>query len=205
MDAQTDGLDDAVAVFVRVRPRLLGIAYRIVGSTTEAEDVVQEVWLRWQRTDRTAVANPHAFLATVATRLAINVRQSAWRRRETCVGPWFPEPATTADDDPAAKAERGEAVELAVLLLLGTLSPRERAAYLLREVFDYPYRQISDILHLRAANTRQLVSRAHGHLARNGHQQVAPDVHQHLLDTFLTAARAGDLHDLEELLIADAG
>jgi RNA polymerase sigma-70 factor (ECF subfamily) len=200
-----DELEEAVAVFVRVRPRLLGIAYRIVGSTTEAEDVVQEVWLRWQRTDRTAVANPHAFLATVATRLAINVSQSARRRRETCVGPWFPEPATSADDDPAADAERGEAVELAVLLLLGKLTPRERAAYVLREAFGYPYRQISEMLHLHAANTRQLVSRAHGRLATDGHQPVTPSAHQHLLHAFLTAARAGELQDLEELLTAEAG
>src|SRR3954469_11104682 len=131
-------LDHAASVFASVRPRLFGIAYRMLGSATEAEDIVQEVWLRWQGCDRSEVLDAPAFLATTTTRLAINAAQSARSRRETYLGPWLPEPVDTSADPPLG-AERGEALELAVLLLLEHLSPTERAAYVLREAFDYPY------------------------------------------------------------------
>ncbi|MFD0539026.1 sigma factor-like helix-turn-helix DNA-binding protein [Actinomadura luteofluorescens] len=117
----------------------------MLGSATEAEDLVQDVWLRWQTYDRAAVADPAAFLATTITRLAINVLQSARVRRESYVGPWLPEPVDTGAD-PYLGAERGEALNLAVLMLLERLSPTERAAYVLREAFDYPYPQIAEIL-----------------------------------------------------------
>lgn len=136
-------LDQAAAVFVSARPRLFGIAYRILGTVSEAEDVVQEVWLRWHGTDRSVVIDPLAFLAATTTRLAINHAQSARRRHETSVGPWLPEAVDTSVDL-ETWAERGEAVELAVLLLLEKLTPMERAAYILREAFGYPYRQISE-------------------------------------------------------------
>jgi RNA polymerase sigma-70 factor (ECF subfamily) len=197
--------DDGVAVFVSARPRLLRIAGRVLASTTDAEDVVQEIWLRWQRTDRTVVADPHAFLVTMTVRLAINVSQSARHRRETPVGEWYQEQLGCSDDDPAAEAELGEEVELAVLTLLGTLPPRERAAYVLREAFDYPYGRISEMLHTGAANTRQLVSRARGHLTADRRAPVSSLAHRQLLDAFLKAARAGDLTDLEDLLTADLG
>jgi RNA polymerase sigma-70 factor (ECF subfamily) len=108
--APESSLDDAADTFAAVRPRLFGIAYRMLGSWTEAEDVVQEAWLRWQHTDRTVVQNPGAFLATTTTRLALNVAQSARARRETYIGPWLPEPVDTRAD-PTIGAERDEAVE----------------------------------------------------------------------------------------------
>ncbi|ONI75713.1 hypothetical protein BWI15_07740 [Kribbella sp. ALI-6-A] len=197
--------DDGVAVFVSARPRLLRIAGRVLASAGDAEDVVQDIWLRWQRTDRTVVADPHAFLVTMTVRLAINVSQSARRRHETPVGEWYQEQLGCTDDDPAAEAELGEEVELAILTLLGTLPPRERAAYVLREAFDYPYGRISEMLHTGAANARQLVSRARGHLTADRRAPVSSLAHRQLLDAFLKAARAGDLTDLEDLLTADLG
>jgi RNA polymerase sigma-70 factor, ECF subfamily len=156
--------DDGLSAFLSVRPRLFGIAYRMLGSAAEAEDIVQDVWLRWQTTDRSVVRDVPAFLATTTTRLAINVIQSARSRRETYVGPWLPEPVDTSAD-PGVEAERGEALQFAVLVLLEKLSPTERAAYVLREAFDYPYRDIAEILRLEEANTRQLVTRARKNVA----------------------------------------
>src|SRR5262245_1109570 len=116
-----DSLDEAAETFLRLRPRMFGIAYRILGSVDEAEDVVQDAWLRWQGTDRSVVENPGAFLATATTRLAINVAQSARVRRESHVGSWLPEPIDTSMD-PHVGAERGEALELAVMFLLEKLN-----------------------------------------------------------------------------------
>jgi RNA polymerase sigma-70 factor (ECF subfamily) len=198
----TSTLDEAASVFASVRPRLFGIAYRMLGTSADAEDIVQEAWVRWQTTDRTAVMDPPAFLATTTTRLAINVAQSARKRRETYTGPWLPEPVDTGAG-PEARAERGEELELAVLFLLERLSPTERAAYVLRESFDYPYGQIADILQLSAANTRQLVSRARKRIAAERSKPVSPAAHRRLLEAFLAAARTGDLAALEELFAAD--
>jgi len=156
--------DDGLSAFVSVRPRLFGIAYRMLGSSAEAEDVLQEVWVRWQTTDRDRVRNPVAFMVTAATRLAINVRQSARVRRETYAGPWLPEPTDTSTD-PGLGADRREALNVAVLLLLEKLSPTERAAYILREAFDYPYRKIADVIRVEEANARQLVTRARERLS----------------------------------------
>ena len=196
------GLDEAAATFTTVRPRLFGIAYRMLGSWTEAEDIVQDVWLRWQGTDRRAVVNPAAFLATVTTRLCLNLAQSARARRENYIGPWLPEPVDTSAD-PTVGAERGEAVELAVLLLLEKLTPTERAAYILREAFGYPYPEIAAILHLSQANARQLVSRARKHVAGQHSTPVDPTAHRRLLQAFLSAAQTGDLASLEQLLATD--
>ncbi|MGH2551543.1 MAG: RNA polymerase sigma-70 factor [Thermomicrobiales bacterium] len=195
-------LDQAASDFVRLRPRLFGIAYRMLGASSEAEDIVQETWLRWQTTDRTVVIDPPAFLATTTTRLAINLAQSARTRRETYVGPWLPEPIDTSAD-PEAGAERGEALELALLVLLEKLTPTERAAYVLREAFDYPYAQIAEILQLTEANTRQLVSRARKHVAAERREPVNPVDHRRLLEAFLVAAQSGDLAGLEQLLASD--
>jgi len=191
------------AEFEAVRPRLFGIAYRMLGSVAEAEDIVQEAWLRWQKYDRATVLEPSAFLTTVTTRLAINEAKSAHARRETYVGPWLPEPVDTSAD-PALGAERGEALELAVLVLLERLSPVERAAYVLREAFDYPYAQIATMLEITEANARQHVSRARRHLAEGRREPVGRDEQRRLLDAFLVAARVGDFDALEELLTADA-
>ncbi|WAU81354.1 RNA polymerase sigma-70 factor [Streptomyces sp. Qhu-G9] len=202
-DHQEKGaLDEAASVFVGVRRQLFGIAYRMLGSAVEAEDVIQEAWLRWQSTDRTVVADPPAYLATVVTRLAINVARSARVRRETYIGPWLPEPVDTSAD-PQLGAERGEALELAVLHLLEKLTPTERAAYVLREAFDYPYEQIAAIVETGLANARQLVSRARRRLAAERREPVDAGEHRRLFEAFLSAARTGDLAALEELLADD--
>ncbi|WP_155056782.1 sigma-70 family RNA polymerase sigma factor [Streptomyces blattellae] len=199
----TDSLDDALAVFVQHRPRLFGIAYRILGSAVEAEDVVQEVWLRWQKTDRSVVVSPVAFLSTTTTRLAVNVAQSARVRRETYIGPWLPEPIDTSSD-PEAGAQRAEALELALLLVLEKLSPTERAAYVLREAFDYAYPEIAEILRLSLVNVRQIVSRARRHLSAEQRGSVDTAEHRRLLTAFVSAAQTGDVASLEALLTPDA-
>jgi len=200
--ADTDDLEQTAAAFAELRPRLFGIGYRMLGSVTEAEDLVQDVWLRWQGTDRSTVVNPAAYLATTTTRLAINATKSARVRRETYVGPWLPEPVDTSAD-PYLGAERAEALEFAVLLLMERLSPNERAAYVLREAFDYPYGQIAEILQLSEAAVRQLVSRARKHVAAERRAPVAEAEQRKLLEAFVTAARSGDLAALEELFAAD--
>ena len=198
----TDDLEEAAAVFTSVRPRLFGIAYRMLSSATEAEDLVQDVWLRWQTCDRSAVVNPAAFLATTTTRLAINALQSARVRRETYIGPWLPEPVDTSAD-PYLGAERGEALEFAALLLMERLTPNERAAYVLREAFDYPYAQIADILQSTEPAVRQLVSRARKHVAGESRTSASAVAQRELLTTFIAAARSGDMDALERLFTAD--
>jgi RNA polymerase sigma-70 factor, ECF subfamily len=201
-DAGSEALEQATRDFLAVRSRLFGIAYRVLGSAAEAEDVVQETWLRWQNTDRSKVIEPAAFLATTATRLAINVAQSARVRRESYIGPWLPEPVDTRND-PQLGAERDEAVEMAVLLLMEKLNPVERAAYVLRQAFDYPYARIADMLETSEANARQLVSRGRRHLAAERREQVSPEAHRRFLEVLLSAARTGDLKVLEDVLTAD--
>jgi RNA polymerase sigma-70 factor (ECF subfamily) len=201
-DEAVTGLDDAAAVFQSVRPRLFGIAYRMLSSAGEAEDLLQDVWVRWQTTDRGQVRNPAAFLATTTTRLAINELQSARVRRETYIGPWLPEPVDTSAD-PYLGAERGEALEFATLLLMEKLTPSERAAYVLREAFDYPYGQIAEILRSAEPAVRQLVSRARKHVTGQRRAPVAPDEQKELLTRFIAAARGGDLAGLEKLFAAD--
>jgi RNA polymerase sigma factor (sigma-70 family) len=195
-------LDEALATFVETRPRLMAIGYRLLGSRSEAEDVVQETWLRWQKTDRTVVSNPHALLATMTTRLAINVSTSARWRHETLVDRWASE-AGDAGNDPAAQVERREAVEEAVRLMMARLTPSERGAYVLREAFGYSYRQISERLQVGVANARQLVSRARTHLAVDARTVANSTSHQPFLHAFLNAAQAGELAGLEEVLAAD--
>ncbi|MGO4535692.1 RNA polymerase sigma-70 factor [Leifsonia sp. 2MCAF36] len=201
--AQTDDLDAAARTFAAVRPRLFGIAYRMLGTVADAEDIVQDTWERWQSTDRSAVREPAAFLATATTRLAINQAQSARVRRETYVGPWLPEPVDTSAD-PLLGAERGEALEFAVLVLLEKLTPTERAAYVLREAFDYPYAQIAEIIQGSEASARQLVSRARKHLAEERQvREVDQQEQRRMLEAFLEAAQSGDIGELERLFTAD--
>jgi RNA polymerase sigma-70 factor (ECF subfamily) len=195
-------LDAAAAVFARERRRLFGIAYRMLGTVADAEDMVQEAWIRWQHTDRTAVNEPAAFLTTVTTRLCINEVQSAHSRRETYIGPWLPEPVNT-EGDPLLGAERGEALQFAVLLLLEKLTPTERAAYVLREALDYPYERIAAIVQSTVPTARQLVSRARRHLAEGRRTTVPANEHRRLLETFLSAAQSGDVRALEELFASD--
>ena len=194
--------DDGLSAFTPVRPRLFGIAYRMLGSVADAEDIVQDVWLSWQCTNRSVVENPSAFLATTATRLCINLAQCAHSRRETYSGTWRPEPVDTSSD-PGLSAERGEALRLAMLLLLEKLSPTERAAYILREAFDYSYRQIADILKMEEANTRQLVSRARKHIVDGRCTAVSSDKQRRLLEAFVAAAQKGDMAALEDFFVED--
>ena len=194
--------DDGLGAFFGVRPRLFGIAYRMLGSAAEAEDLVQDVWIRWQSADRKAVQDAPAYLATITTRLAINVVKSARSRREEYFGVWLPEPVDTSAD-PELGALRGEALEFAVLLLLERLAANERAAYVLREAFDYPYDQIGEILKVSEANARQLVTRARKHIAEGRSRRVDAVEQRRLLDRFIAAAQKGELTSLEALFASD--
>lgn len=195
-------LDEAVATFLRVRPRLMAIGYRILASPSEAEDNVQETWLRWQKMDRTIVIKPDALLATIAIRLAINVSQSASRRHETPMTPTTAE-RIDAGEDLAKMAEDRDAVGQALLVVLESLAPKERAAFVLREAFEYSYEQISDFLHLGSANSRQLVCRARRRVAAAPPASVVPASHEQFLHAFIDAARSGELTGFEKLLAAD--
>jgi RNA polymerase sigma factor (sigma-70 family) len=197
-----EDLEDAAVVFTSLRPRMFAIACRILSSAAEAEDLVQEAWLRWQRCDRDAVVNPAAFLAATMNRLAINALQSARARRETYIGRWLPEPVDPSAD-PYLRAERTEALEFAVLLLMDTLTPSLRSAYVLREAFDYPYEQIADILRSTEPAVRQLVSRARRQLASERRTPSSAAGQRELLTTFIAAARSGEMTALERLLAAD--
>jgi len=194
--------DDALSAFLRVRPRLFGIAYRMLGSAAEAEDVVQDVWLRWQTTDRSVVRDAAAFLATTATRLAINVMQSARARRELCIGPCQPEPVDTSSD-PWIAAERDQALACGVRVLLERLTPTERAAYILREAFDYAYRDIANVLRLAEANARQVVTRARQHIASGRTTGTSSAEEARLLEALIAAAENGDIASLEHLFASD--
>lgn len=202
LDVQAGEHDDGLSVFAGLRPRLFGIAYRMLGSAAEAEDIMQDVWLRWQSTNRSAVENPPAYLAMTTTRLCINLAQSAHTRRETYIGTWLPEPVDSSGD-PGTDVERGEALKLAVLLLLEKLSPTERAAYVLREAFDYSYPEIADILQREEANVRQLVSRARKHIADGRRTPVTSNEQRRLLEAFIAAAHKADMAALESLFAQD--
>ena len=201
-EMETGEHDDGLSAFAPVRPRLFGIAYRMLGSAAEAEDVVQDVWMRWQSTNRGTVDNPPAYLATATTRLCINLTQSAHSRRESYIGTWLPEPVDTSAD-PGIGAERAEALKLAVLLLLEKLTPKERAAYVLREAFDYSYDQIASILQMEEANARQLVSRARKHIADGRRASVSLNEQRRFLEAFIAAAQKGDMAALEGLFTED--
>ncbi|MEV6878693.1 sigma-70 family RNA polymerase sigma factor [Amycolatopsis sp. NPDC051128] len=193
---------EEAADFQDVRPRLFGIAYRMLGRAADAEDVVQDVWVRWQGVDREGVRDRAAFLAKVTTRVALNVVGSARVRREVPVDDRLPERASTADD-PTTMAERSDDMAHAVRLLLERLSPRERAVFVLREAFDYPFREIADTLAISDANARQLARRARAHLAGQRHEPARPADLDRLLKAFLDAARVGEVADLERVLVDD--
>lgn len=195
-------LDEAARHFQSVRPRLFGIAYRVIGTVSDAEDVVQDVWLKWQAYDRSQVQQPEAFLVTTTTRTAINVLRSARVRREAYVGPWLPEPIDTAAG-PDIEAEHNESLSFALLVLLEALSPTERAAYVLREAFAYEYDTIAGILDTSVVATRKLVSRARERVASGRRGTVPTEHHRRLLRAFVAAARSGDVRELERVLAAD--
>lgn len=208
--AQTATARDEIAAAAEgLRPLMFSIAYRMLGSASEAEDVVQEAYLRFHRTrvEGTAIESPKAFLTTVTTRLAIDALRSARMRRETYVGVWLPEPiaASATAPDPAERAEMRESLSLAFLVLLETLSPVERAVFLLREVFDYDYSQIAEIVQKSEDNCRQLFARARKRIDE-GKPRFNPDTHQQqeLAARFFGAADQGDLAGLVSFLADDA-
>jgi RNA polymerase sigma factor (sigma-70 family) len=201
-DVEIGEHDDGLSAFYPVRRRLFGIAYRVLGNAAEAEDIVQDVWLRWQSTNRSVVESPTAFLATTTTRLCINHAQSAHSRRETYIGTRISEPVDTSSD-PGLGTERREALRLAVLAVLERLSPTERAAYILREAFDYSYRQIADILKMEEANARQLVSRARKRIVDDRRPPVSSGQQRRLLEAFIAAAQNGDMAALEDFFAED--
>lgn len=158
-------VENRAAAFASARPLLFSIAYRMLGSVMDAEDVVQDAYLRWQEAPDADVRAPHAYLATIVTRLAINQLRSARRQRETYVGPWLPEPLVTDHvPDPSGPVELAESLSMAFLVLLERLSPIERAVFLLREVFDFDYAEIARIVDKTEANCRQLLARAKQHV-----------------------------------------
>jgi len=205
---------DPSASFEPHRRRLLGLAYRMLGSMAEAEDAVQEAYLRWHDVDREHVENARAFLMTTTTRICLDVLKSARVQREEYVGPWLPDPVTdTASLAPDAQTELAEDLSVALLLALERLSPLERAAFLLHDVFDYSFAQVADTLGRNEAACRQLATRARAHVrearpagaipARSAPSSIDPK-HAELVSAFITASRSGDTAALTRLLASDA-
>ncbi len=196
--------DDGTAEFLALRPRLLGIAYRLLGSMWDAEDVVADAMVRWLATDRTEVREPAAFLTTVVSRLAIDQLRRARTTRETYIGPWLPEPVSAVAFDPLDTLVKRETLSLATLRLMEQLTPPERAVFVLREAFDLPYAQIEEILDVSAGNARQLLHRAQSKLA-DGRRRTAADPGEHaaLLERLVRAVSSGELAELEDLLAGD--
>jgi RNA polymerase sigma-70 factor (ECF subfamily) len=189
-----------------LRPLLFSIAYRMLGSVTEAEDVVQEAFLRYQRAvgDGTEVESLKAYLSAVVTRLAIDELRSARNRRETYVGEWLPEPVLTDGDDPARVAEEADSLSMAFLLLLERLSPVERAVFLLHDVFAFDYDEIGSIVDKSSANCRQLASRARRHIeAEKPRYESSKRERDELAARFFAAMTEGDIDDLVTTLAED--
>ncbi|MFB6435473.1 RNA polymerase sigma factor SigJ [Streptomyces sp. NPDC056411] len=195
-------------VFEDHRPVLFGVAYRMLGRVADAEDVVQDAWLRWSGADRTQVREPRAFLVRITSRLALDRLRQVQARRESYVGPWLPEPLPTDLAGPVPDgAERTvftESVTLAVLVVMESLSPLERAVFVLREAFGYPYAEIAGTLDRSEAAVRQLAGRARRHVAeRTPRYEVDPERQRALTERFLAAAAGDDLPGLLDLLAAD--
>lgn len=194
---------DAVTVFEEHRPLLLGVAYRMLGSMWDAEDVVQDAYTRWARIEQD-VRDPRAFLLTVVTRIALDHLKSARVTREAYVGPWLPEPLVTAPGT-ADRVEEDETLSLAFLALLERLTPVERAVYVLHELFGYAHDEIAEVVGKSSANCRQILARARRHVdAGRPRFEPSRERRQALLDRFLAAVRVGDVDGLVGLLAADA-
>ena len=196
-------MDDGLEAFEQARPRLLGLAYRILGSRADAEDAVQDCFLKWRAADRGRIANPAAWLSTACTRRCLDLLRAPHRSRVDYVGPWLPEPIHTA-----APAERDEglaaSLTTAFLLMLERLTPRERAAYLLHEVFEQPYGEIAATLEMEEAACRKLVSRARAHLSEGRARHVTPvQTQDRLLAAFEAAIASGDAAGLAAILSSD--
>ncbi|WP_225101236.1 RNA polymerase sigma-70 factor [Streptomyces sp. CoH27] len=199
-------LPPLAAEFESHRPRLFGLAYRLLGSAHEAEDAVQDAYLRFSGADRAAIGHPGAWLAKTVTNLCLTRLTSARARHEDYRGPWLPEPVLTSDGTlgPLESAEQRDEVSLAMLVLLERLTPTERAVYVLREAFGHSHREIADVLSLSEANCRQLYRRAVARVAvPEGRFEPARERQEQLVTTFLAAAREGDVAGLEQLLAED--
>ncbi|HEY0070065.1 MAG TPA: RNA polymerase sigma-70 factor [Chloroflexia bacterium] len=188
------------------RPLLFSLAYRMLGSVADAEDIVQEAFLRWHRatesSDEQAVRSPRSYLSTVVTRLCIDQLRSARVRREVYVGPWLPEPLV--EPNPTEELELADSLSMAFLVLLESLSPEERAVFLLRQVFDYEYAEIARIVNKSEANCRQMVRRAQQHLAeRRPRFSATPEQREQLTRTFMQTCTNGDMDGLLSLLTQD--
>jgi RNA polymerase sigma-70 factor (TIGR02957 family) len=194
-------------VLDELRPGAFAIAYRMLGTVSEAEDLVQEALLRLHRAESEGerIESPRAYVSTVVTRLGIDQLRSARRRRETYVGEWLPEPLLTSeDDDPARQAEMADSLSLAFLVLLESLSPEQRAVFLLHDVFDYPYDEVARIVGKSEANARQLAVRARRHVyERRTRFEVTREQHEKLADRFFAAFEEGDVQSLEAMLAED--
>lgn len=188
--------------FVAHRPLLFSIAYEILGSVADAEDAVSESWLRWRDVDQAAIDNPRAYLARIVTRQALNAARSAGRRREEYVGPWLPEPLETPEtDDGLDHVLTGEAVTTAMLLVLESLTPPERAVFVLREVFDFGYDEIAAAVGKSEAAVRQTAHRARKHVhARRSAAVAEPSDAQSVAERFLMSAMTGDVQGLMDML-----
>ncbi|MER6098925.1 RNA polymerase sigma-70 factor [Streptomyces sp. NPDC001728] len=200
--------DTLTELFEEHRPMLLGVAYRMLGRAADAEDVVQEAWLRWTAEDRAEVREPRAFLVRITTRLAIDRLRQAQVRRESYVGPWLPEPVVTdfgpSVPDTAERALLADSVSLAVLVVLESLSPLERAVFVLREAFGFPFAEIATALDRSEAAVRQLAGRARRHVDEGRPRyDVDPAERRDLTERFLAAAAGGDLGGLLALLAPD--
>jgi RNA polymerase sigma-70 factor (TIGR02957 family) len=192
--------DDA---FARHRSLLFTVAYEMLGSASDAEDVVQEAWLRWADVDHAVVRDPRAYLVRIVTRQALNRLRTLARRREEYVGEWLPEPVATSPDV-AADLELAESLSIAMLTVLETLGPAERAVFVLREVFETPYQEIAEAVGKSPAAVRQIAHRARDHVAaRRPRMAVSTTEQQQAVDRFLAAIRHGDLQGLLDVLAPD--
>jgi RNA polymerase sigma-70 factor, ECF subfamily len=202
---QTGGDADRLATFSQYRGLLFSVAYRMLGSVADAEDMVQETFIRWQQAANDEIRSPRAFLVTVITRLSINQLQSARVRREEYVGEWLPEPLVTdPGSDPLGALKIDESLSMAFLLLLERLTPMERAVFLLREVFEYEYEEIAKVLSQSEANCRQILSRARQHVGDMRRRfDASAREHDDLLKRFIQATRSGEMQGLVELLSSE--
>lgn len=196
-----------IEAFRADKPLLFSIAYRMLGSASDAEDVLQDAWVRYRSADRSAVRSPRAFMTTVVTRLCLDRLKSAQKTREEYIGPWLPEPVLTSElENPEAMLERSESVTLAFLVLLEKLSPEERAVFILKDIFDYQHSEIAEILGTTSENSRQLLHRAKSRLAE-GRQQLTgtTDSRRAIAERFARAFASGDAAALTTLLRSDVG
>jgi len=202
----SSGADEHAERFTLLRPLLFTIAYEILGSATEADDVLQDSYLRWAAVDLSAVRDTRSYLAQLVTRQALNALRAGARRREEYVGPWLPEPLLLDDQDPSADVVLAESVSMAMLILLETLSPDERAVFVLREVFGFDYAEIADAVGKPAPTVRQVAHRAREHVRarRKRFASVNPHRNAEITAQFLATAASGDVKALMEMLAPDA-